>query len=79
MRMNFRSIICATDFSDFSNRTIPYGAAIAREFDARLYVCTSRPVGGHHLRRVSADPVGQQLRIQQEAQEHLSKIPGLTG
>lgn len=78
MRMNFRSIICATDFSDFSNRTIPYGVAIAREFDARLYVC--------HVIDLSAvtiygefqlDPVGQQLRIQQEAQEHLSKIPGL--
>ena len=39
MRMQFRSIICATDFSNFSNRTIPYGVAIAREFEAKLYVC----------------------------------------
>jgi nucleotide-binding universal stress UspA family protein len=78
MRMNFRSIICATDFSDFSNRTIPYGVAIAREFDAKLYVC--------HVIDLSAvtiygefqlDPVGQQARIQQEAQAHLPKIPGL--
>jgi nucleotide-binding universal stress UspA family protein len=76
--MNFRGIICATDFSDFSNRTIPYGVAIAREFDARLYIC--------HVIDLSAvtiygefqlDPVGQQLRIRQEAQEHLAKIPGL--
>lgn len=78
MRMNFRSIICATDFSDYSNRTIPYGVAIAREFDATLYVC--------HVIDLSAvtiygefqlDPVGQQVRIQQEAQAHLPKIPGL--
>jgi len=78
MRMNFRSIICATDFSDFSNRTIPYGVAIAQEFDAKLYVC--------HVIDLSAvtiygefqlDPVGQQMRIQQEAQAHLPKIPGL--
>jgi nucleotide-binding universal stress UspA family protein len=78
MRMNFRSIICATDFSDFSNRTIPYGVAIAREFEATLYVC--------HVIDLSAvtiygefqlDPIGQQQRIQQEAQAHLPKIPGL--
>ncbi len=78
MRMNFRSIICATDFSDYSNRTIPYGVAIAREFDAKLYVC--------HVIDLSAvtiygefqlDPIGQQVRIQQEAQAHLPKIPGL--
>jgi len=76
--MQFRSIICATDFSNFSNRTIPYGVAIAREFEAKLYVC--------HVIDLSAvtiygefqlDPVGQQLRIKQEAQSHLTKIPGL--
>jgi nucleotide-binding universal stress UspA family protein len=76
--MQFRSIICATDFSDFSNRTIPYGVAIAREFESKLYVC--------HVIDLSAvtiygefqlDPVGQQIRIKQEAQSHLTKIPGL--
>jgi nucleotide-binding universal stress UspA family protein len=76
--MQFRSIICATDFSDFSNRTIPYGVAIAREFEAKLYVC--------HVIDLSAvtiygefqlDPVGQQIRIKEEAQSHLTKIPGL--
>jgi nucleotide-binding universal stress UspA family protein len=76
--MQFRRVICATDFSDFSNRTIPYGVAIAREFDAKLYVC--------HVIDLSAvtiygefqlDPVGQQIRIQEEAQGHLAKMPGL--
>lgn len=78
MRMQFRSIICATDFSEHSNQTIPYGVAIAREFDARIYVC--------HVIDLSAvtiygefqiDPVGQQGRIQQEAEAQLSKMPGL--
>ncbi|MGE5256020.1 MAG: universal stress protein [Hyphomicrobiales bacterium] len=78
MRMQFGSIICATDFSEHSNQTIPYGVAIAREFDGRLYVC--------HVIDLSAvtiygefqlDPVGQQDRIRQEAEEQLSKMPGL--
>jgi hypothetical protein len=34
--MQFRSVVCAIDFSDHSNRTIPYGVAIAREFGAKL-------------------------------------------
>jgi nucleotide-binding universal stress UspA family protein len=78
MRMQFRSILCATDFSEHSNQTIPYGVAIAREFEARLYVC--------HVIDLSAvtiygefqlDPIGQQERIRQEAQEQLSRMPGL--
>jgi nucleotide-binding universal stress UspA family protein len=70
--------MCATDFSAESNRTIPYGVAIAREFDARLYVC--------HVIDLSAvtiygefqlDPIGQQTRIRQEAEAQLAKVPGL--
>jgi hypothetical protein len=34
MRMQFNRIICATDFSDFSNRTVNYGIALARDFEA---------------------------------------------
>lgn len=39
MRDRLKTILCTTDFSDYSNQTIAYGAAIAREFDARLLVC----------------------------------------
>ncbi len=39
MRIRIKTILCTTDFSDFSNQTIDYGLAIAREFDARLLVC----------------------------------------
>ena len=38
MRVQFKRILCATDFSDFSNRAIPYGIALAREFKAHLFV-----------------------------------------
>jgi len=39
MRVRLKTILCTTDFSDYSNQTVIYGAAIAREFDARLLVC----------------------------------------
>lgn len=39
MRIQLNRILCATDFSDFSNHTIPYGIAMARQFDAKLFVC----------------------------------------
>jgi nucleotide-binding universal stress UspA family protein len=38
MRVLIKRILCATDFSDFSNHAIPYGIALAREFKAKLYV-----------------------------------------
>ena len=39
MKVHLKTIICATDLSDFSNQSIPYAVALAREFKARLYVC----------------------------------------
>ena len=39
MRIQFQNILCATDFSDYSNRILPHALALAREFQARLYVC----------------------------------------
>ena len=39
MRVRLKTILCTTDFSDYSNQTVVYGAAIAKEFDARLLVC----------------------------------------
>ncbi len=75
MRMRFRNIMCATDFSDFSNRTIPYGVALAREFGAKLVVChvidlTALTIYGEF----QIDPVGQQDRIRQEADTQLKKM-----
>ncbi|MBN2466565.1 MAG: universal stress protein [Deltaproteobacteria bacterium] len=39
MEEKIENIICTTDFSDSANHTIPYGIALAREFDAKLYLC----------------------------------------
>ncbi len=78
MRVQFQHILCATDFSEHANRTIPYGVAIAREFGAKLFVA--------HVVDLSAvaiygefqlDPVGQQERIARQARELLQRTPGL--
>jgi len=39
MRVRLKTILCTTDFSEYSNQTVSYGVAIAKEFDARLLVC----------------------------------------
>jgi nucleotide-binding universal stress UspA family protein len=75
--MQFKGIICATDFSDFSNRTIPYGVALAREFEAKLYVChvidlSSVAIYGEF----QLDPVGLQNRIMKDANEQLEGLIG---
>jgi len=77
MRMQLKNIICATDFSDYSNHTIPYGVALAREFDARLYIChiidlSSIAIYGEF----QMDPVGQQDRILAYAREQLEQLIG---
>ncbi len=39
MRIVLDNILACTDFSEYSNQTLAYGIALAREFDAKLYVC----------------------------------------
>ncbi len=77
MRVQMKNILCATDFSDFSNQTIPYGVALAKEFDAKLYIC--------HVIDLSAiaiygefqlNPVDQQNRIKKKAGEQLEQLIG---
>jgi nucleotide-binding universal stress UspA family protein len=77
MRVQIRNILCATDFSDFSNRTIPYGVALAKEFTAKLYIC--------HVIDLSAiaiygefqlNPIDQQNRIKKKAGEQLDQLIG---
>ena len=80
MRVQFKNILCATDFSEQSNRTIPYGVAIAREFEARLYVCHVIDLSALTLYgEFQIDPAGQQGRIQDEAEAQLARVPGLEG
>jgi len=75
MRVQFQNILCATDFSDFSNHTVNYGVALAKEFDAKLVVChvidlSSVAIYGEF----QLDPVGQQNRIIEDAKEQLEAV-----
>lgn len=77
MRVQFNSILCATDFSDFSNHTVGYGVALAKEFNARLIIChvidlSSVAIYGEF----QLDPVGQQNRIMEDANVQLEALAG---
>ena len=77
MRVQFNHILCATDFSDFSNHTVGYGVALAKEFDARLIIChvidlSSVAIYGEF----QLDPVGQQNRIVEDAKAQLEVLTG---
>jgi nucleotide-binding universal stress UspA family protein len=77
MRVQFKNILCATDFSDFSNHTVGHGVALAREFDARLIIChvidlSSVAIYGEF----QLDPVGQQNRIMEDANAQLEALAG---
>jgi nucleotide-binding universal stress UspA family protein len=39
MKVIFKSILCTTDLSDFSNMSVYYSAALARVFEATLHLC----------------------------------------
>jgi nucleotide-binding universal stress UspA family protein len=39
MKVNFDNILCATDLSDLSTIAISSGVALAKEFNAKLFVC----------------------------------------
>jgi nucleotide-binding universal stress UspA family protein len=77
MRGQFNTILCATDFSDFSNHTVGYGVALAKEFGARLIIChvidlSSVAIYGEF----QLDPVGQQNRIMEDANVQLEELAG---
>ncbi len=77
MRVQFNTILCATDFSDFSNYTVGYGVALAKEFGARLIIChvidlSSVAIYGEF----QLDPVGQQNRIMEDANVQLEELAG---
>lgn len=39
MRVKLDNIMCATDFSELSNHAVFYGASLAREYKAKLFIC----------------------------------------
>ena len=79
MKIDIKTIVCTTDFSDFSNRAIPYGVALAREFRAKLYLChvidlSSVAMYGEGF----SDPLMLESKITDFAHAHLQELIGDT-
>ena len=79
MKVHIKTIVCTTDFSDFSNRAIPFGVALAKEFGAKLYLChvidlSSVAMYGEGF----SDPVMLESKIREYAHEHLQDLIGDT-
>ncbi len=79
MKVHIKSIVCTTDFSDFSNRAIPFGVALAKEFGAKLYLChvidlSSVAMYGEGF----SDPLMLETKITDYAHEHLQDLIGDT-
>ena len=66
MRVLPKHILCATDFSDFSNHAIPYGIALAKEFKAKLFLC-------HVIDLSSAAIYGEAVLALEEQQKRMTK------
>ena len=77
MRIQVRNILCTTDFSDFSNYAVPYAIRLAKEFNAKLYVChvvDIAPMAGYDEAVVNW--VDQQKIVSEYAQEQLEQLTG---
>lgn len=76
MRIDIQNILCSTDLSEFSNHTIAYGAALAREFGARLYIChaINLPSVAAIYGNVYIDPVEEQRRSQEFVLQHFDEM-----
>ena len=75
MRANFKNIICLTDLSEFSNQTVAYGIALAKEFDARLFLCHVVDIPSMALyAEAQLDPIEQQNQIIGHAENTLGDL-----
>ena len=79
MKVDIKTIVCTTDFSDFSNRAVPFGVALAREFGAKLYLChvidlSSVAMYGEGF----SDPLMLESKITDYAHKHLQDLIGDT-
>jgi nucleotide-binding universal stress UspA family protein len=77
MRVQLKRIICATDFSDLSNHAIAYGVALAKEFQAKLYMChvidlSPAAIYGEAVLALEE----QQIRMTRYAHEEMKKLMG---
>lgn len=77
--IKLQRILCPTDFSEFSHKSIHYGCELAKAFDAELHLL-------HALQDYNAiaPATGESFamftdwlpRLTKEAQERLAKLPG---
>ena len=79
MKVHIKTIVCTTDFSDFSNRSVPFGVALAKEFGAKLYLChvidlSSVAMYGEGF----SDPLMLESKITEYAHQHLKDLIGDT-
>lgn len=71
MKKDFNHILCATDLSDLAGRGAAYGVAVARAFNAKLFLChvvdlpSISIAGGHY---VYADGLDDSLRAYAETE-----------
>ena len=79
MRVQLKKIVCTTDFSDSSNMAVDYAIALAKEFEAKLYLShvIDLPSVGMYGDAFSY-PVGQQDRIVEYSRGYLQKLVGDT-
>ena len=78
MKFQLRSIICATDFSEYSNLAVTYGIALAREFKAKLYVChvIDLPSATMYGEGFSYTTLDQQNQINNYSLDYLEQLIG---
>ncbi len=79
MRIQLKSILCTTDFSDFSNYAVPYAIRLTKAFRAKLYVChviDVTPIAAYDGAVVQW--VDQQKAVTEYAQDQLNRLVGET-
>lgn len=77
--LKLKSILCPTDFSEFSERAVRYGCELAEKFGAELHLLnvvqqyeTVAPGSGEWF-----TPFTEMLpELRQQSQEQLAKLPG---
>jgi len=77
MRIQLKNILCTTDFSDFSNYAVPYAIRLAKEYNAKLYLChvvDMTPIAAYDGAVVQW--VDQQKALTGYAQEQLQQLIG---
>lgn len=77
MKVQLKNIICTTDFSDYSNQTIPYGIALAKTFAAKLYIChvIDMSFGSKYGKKTSAS-VEQENQMRDYAYKTIEELVG---